>query len=84
MESKQAPNAGQEVSPAEALGEQSKEEREKSFSRRALLQWSLPVAAAGVAAIAQADRGDSRAVTPSHGDHVDGDHTDHADSGGGK
>ena len=68
METKHTPNAGQELSSAEASSEQSKEDREKTFSRRALLQWSLPLAAAGVTALlpltAHGQHGDSYTDTP--------------------
>ena len=37
-----------ELSSPESISGESKEEREKSFSRRALLQWSLPAAAAAI------------------------------------
>lgn len=79
-------------STTESHAELSRKEREKSFSRRALLQWSLPLAAVGVAALvpssAQAAHGDSphgdtpHSDTP-HGDvaHTDVPHADHPDHG---
>ena len=73
MESRHTPNAGQELASAEASSEQSKEDRAKTFSRRALLQWSLPLAAAGVAAFlpltAQGQHGDSYTDTPCDDSH---------------
>lgn len=75
------------LSSAEALGEQSREEREKSFSRRALLQWSLPLAAAvGIAAVlvpkqAQAWHCNTHTNHDDLSDHCDGTYTDHDDHG---
>ena len=77
---------GVELSSAEATGNESKEDREKSFSRRALLQWSLPAAVAGLAALspsqANADPYQHNDVNhvDFHGDYYyDIPHADHED-----
>jgi hypothetical protein len=85
MESEQSSNPKHETEDlsSKPLKDQSKEEREKSFSRRALLQWSVPAAAAaGLAANAALPLWVAAAnqvvnYSDSHSDlHTDLTHTD--------
>jgi hypothetical protein len=71
MNPEQAPKASREQAPAslESHYEESKESREKLFSRRALLLWSLPAAAAGFAVLVPRDT--SAVDYTDHDDHYD-------------
>lgn len=69
----------------EALGDQSREERRRFFSRRALLEWSLPITAVGLAVVAvplQAMAKDPKDHTDGncHTDYTDESYRDHSDS----
>jgi hypothetical protein len=66
-------NPDLEQSSLEATGGETREDREKSFSRRMML-WSLPAAAMGLAALSQ-----SRASADPNGHYADHPYQDHWD-----
>jgi hypothetical protein len=71
----------QALSPTDSTQGESKESREKSFSRRALLMWSLPAAVVAVGALpaSNAEAYFDHTDDASHEDHGDTPHTDHWD-----
>jgi len=69
----------------DALGEQSRAVRQRSFSRRALLEWSLPTTALGlvIAAVPLRAMAGSHSYTDGdyHMDYADASYGDHSDGG---
>ena len=72
MKSQPSRKVNDSVQPmsAESLSGETREEREKSFSRRALLQWSLPAAAMAIGALSP---------SVAKAEYVDIPHQDHED-----